>query len=450
MNKQPEKKTTVFTKKICKFKTSYYLCNTKFQRWIHLRVRIRASHARHRGSNPLSTTKSDCNSRSFYYCLSRVTGQGKFGQTEQRGPDELRSRRRVVTFEDKRSQSAIQSDRQRDLFLFCTPRLRHKSRNPIRAGCATEQFENRLSRRKTTAPDKGKNDPSRPPPALPVENSSEPKTARNPNSENHKFKITGGEPLVRRGCADLIRMIRQIPGTEEVTMTTNGVLLGENLEDLLAAGLDAVNISLDTLIPEKYQEITGADELERVRKSIFMAEKSEIRVKINTVLQKGVNDEEWKSLAELAKKNKLDVRFIELMPIGQGRAENGISGAWVLGKLKEAYGIEGEFYPLEGRFGNGPAVYYQLPGFQGKIGLISALHGKFCDRCNRIRMTSTGKLKACLCYADTISVFEAARHGSEEEIRKCLEQAIRGKPKMHHFEEQNFITEQKNMSQIGG
>ena len=104
-----------------------------------------------------------------------------------------------------------------------------------------------------------------------------------------RFKITGGEPLVRKGCADLIRMIRQIPGTEEVTMTTNGVLLGENLEDLLAAGLDAVNISLDTLIPEKYQEITGADELERVRKSIFMAEKSGIRVKINTVLQKGVN-----------------------------------------------------------------------------------------------------------------------------------------------------------------
>ena len=125
-----------------------------------------------------------------------------------------------------------------------------------------------------------------------------------------RFKITGGEPLVRKGCADLIRMIRQIPGTEEVTMTTNGVLLGENLEDLLAAGLDAVNISLDTLIPEKYQEITGADELERVRKSIFMAEKSEIRVKINTVLQKGVNDEEWKSLAELAKKNKLDVRCL--------------------------------------------------------------------------------------------------------------------------------------------
>ena len=264
------------------------------------------------------------------------------------------------------------------------------------------------------------------------------------------FRLTGGEPLCYPKIEELLCKIKQIKGVDSVHLTTNGVLLKEQLPDLKAAGLDAVNISLDTLIPEKYQEITGADELERVRKSIFMAEKSEIRVKVNTVLQKGVNDEEWKSLAELAKKNKLDVRFIELMPIGQGRAENGISGSWVLGKLKEAYGIEGEFYPLEGRFGNGPAVYYQLPGFQGKIGLISALHGKFCDRCNRIRMTSTGKLKACLCYADTISVFEAARHGSEEEIRKCLEQAIRGKPKMHHFEEQNFITEQKNMSQIGG
>ena len=126
-----------------------------------------------------------------------------------------------------------------------------------------------------------------------------------------KFKITGGEPLVRLGSPELIGKIMKIPGVEQVTMTTNGVLLSKYLPELLKNGLDAVNISLDTLIPEKYQEITGADELERVRKSIFMAEKSEIRVKINTVLQKGVNDEEWKSLAELAKKNKLDVRFIE-------------------------------------------------------------------------------------------------------------------------------------------
>lgn len=266
----------------------------------------------------------------------------------------------------------------------------------------------------------------------------------------NRFKITGGEPLVRRECADLIRMIRQIPGVEEVTLTTNGVLLGEKLEELLAAGLDAVNISLDTLIPEKYQEITGFDELERVRGSISKAVKSGIRVKINTVLQKGINEEEWQNLAELAKDQNLDVRFIELMPIGRGKAEEGISGMWVLEKLKEAYGIKGELYSAEGRFGNGPAVYYQLPGFQGKIGLISALHGKFCGSCNRIRMTSTGKLKSCLCYEDAISVLETARYGTSEEIRKCLERAVLGKPKMHHFEEQDFITEKKNMSQIGG
>ena len=265
-----------------------------------------------------------------------------------------------------------------------------------------------------------------------------------------RFKITGGEPLVRRGCEDLIRMICQIPGTEEVTMTTNGVLLGEKLEALLAAGLDAVNISLDTLIPEKYQEITGFDELERVRRSICRAVESGIRVKINTVLQKGVNDEEWKSLAELTKKQKLDVRFIELMPIGHGKKEEGISGEWVLENLKKTYGIEGELQPAMGHFGNGPAVYYQLPGFQGKIGFISAIHGKFCNSCNRIRMTSTGKLKSCLCYEDTISILEAARYGSAEEIRKCLEMAVSGKPKMHHFEEQDYITEKKNMSQIGG
>ena len=265
-----------------------------------------------------------------------------------------------------------------------------------------------------------------------------------------RFKITGGEPLVRKGCEDLIRMIHQIPGTEEVTMTTNGIFLGEKLEALLAAGLDAVNISLDTLNPEKYREITGADELKRVRESIFKAVESGIRVKINTVLQKGINDREWRLLAELAKDQKLDVRFIELMPIGQGRIEEGIPGKWVLEKLKKAYGIEGELQTAEGHFGNGPAVYYQLPGFQGKIGLISAMHGKFCDRCNRIRMTSTGKIKSCLCYEDTISILEAARYGSTEDIRKCLEMAVLEKPRMHHFEEQDFITEKKNMSQIGG
>lgn len=159
-NKRPEKKTTVFTKKICKFKTSYYLCNTKFQRWIHLRVRIRASHARHRGSNPLSTTKSDCKVAFFITDSPEQRDKGRrtpFGQTEQRGPDELRSSRRVVTFEDRRSEinslSTTENNCNKSLFILHSTAPIQRPGIPIRTGCATGQCKDRLSRRKAAAPD---------------------------------------------------------------------------------------------------------------------------------------------------------------------------------------------------------------------------------------------------------------------------------------------------------
>ena len=133
-----------------------------------------------------------------------------------------------------------------------------------------------------------------------------------------KLKITGGEPLVRLGCADLIRELKAIEGIEQVTMTTNGVLLGRYLPELIRAGLDAVNISLDTLDRDRYAAITGRDELVSVLESVDAALASPLRVKINAVLQKGVNDDEWFSLAELARGRALDVRFIEIMPIGFG------------------------------------------------------------------------------------------------------------------------------------
>ena len=134
-----------------------------------------------------------------------------------------------------------------------------------------------------------------------------------------RFKITGGEPLVRRGCPEVIRMIKNIPGTELVTLTTNGLLLGEQLEALLSAGLDAVNISLDTLDIKKYEWITGFDKLAVVLSSIEKAVASGIPVKINAVLQKGMNEEEWLPLTELARKLPLSVRFIEMMPVGYGK-----------------------------------------------------------------------------------------------------------------------------------
>ncbi len=221
-----------------------------------------------------------------------------------------------------------------------------------------------------------------------------------------RFKITGGEPLARLGCPALVRMIRRIPGVEQVTMTTNGVLLGKYLEELTAAGLDAVNISLDTTDRCLYEQITGSDCLNQVSSSIEAACKSGLKVKINTVLQQGLNADSWRDLLQLAKQYGRDVRFIELMPVGQGKFGAPISN------INLFHDIEKEFGPLtpdKGIHGNGPAVYYRLPGFSGSVGFISPIHGKFCSSCNRIRMTSTGKIKPCLSYGSAFDVRAALR-----------------------------------------
>mgnify|MGYP004641413829 FL=1 len=263
-----------------------------------------------------------------------------------------------------------------------------------------------------------------------------------------RFKVTGGEPLVRKGCASFCRSLRQLPGVEQVTLTTNGVLLEENLPALVEAGVAAINISLDTLQPERFEQITGRPYLEQVLRGIrASAAAAEIRTKLNVVLQKGWNDDECQTLAELARKHPLDVRFIEMMPIGFGKETEGISNEEVLRRLRETYGT---VTPDDAIHGNGPAVYYRIPGFAGSIGLISAMHGKFCGSCNRIRMTSTGEVKACLCYEDSHSVREAARAGDRAAVRRILEDVISSKPAEHCFEEWSQITEKKKMSKIGG
>lgn len=262
-----------------------------------------------------------------------------------------------------------------------------------------------------------------------------------------RFKITGGEPLVRKGCASLIREIKSLPGVEQVTMTTNGVLISGYLEQLSEAGLDAVNISLDTLNREEFAELTGADHLPEVLKSIDAAVESGLRVKVNAVLQKGENADEWQQLLELAKDRPLDVRFIEMMPIGRGKECMGISNDELLKRIQENYpGVCKD----ERVHGNGPAVYYHIPGFIGSVGFISAIHGVFCSSCNRIRMTATGELKPCLCYRDTMSVRDAARYGTDSDIREKLQEAIQMKPKQHCFDVEEDITEQHKMVQIGG
>ena len=262
-----------------------------------------------------------------------------------------------------------------------------------------------------------------------------------------KIKITGGEPLVRKGCVDLIRMIKEIPGITQVTMTTNGVLLKENLEALKRAGLDGINISLDTLDYEKYYKITGTDACGTVLEAVKAAAESGMRTKVNSVLQDAGDRQEWRPLIRLAEKNPVDVRFIELMPIGCGKKNTGVSNLELLEDMKKAYPDIRKDTRIHG---NGPAVYYQIPGFEGSIGFISAMHGKFCSTCNRIRLTSTGDLKPCLCYGDTYPLRELLRGGADDEIREQIKKAIENKPAAHCFEEPGAITEAHQMAQIGG
>lgn len=266
-----------------------------------------------------------------------------------------------------------------------------------------------------------------------------------------RFKVTGGEPLARLGCADFVGMLKRIPGVELVTMTTNGVLLSENLPKLHAAGLDAVNVSLDTLKPARFQDITGFDALGRVTKGIQETLALGIPVKINTVLQKDVNAAEWSDLVELARSQPIDVRFIEMMPIGYGKDFEAIYNEDLRAELMARYPGTVEDARVHG---NGPASYLRIPGFQGSIGFISAMHGKFCAQCNRIRLTSTGKLKPCLCYGDTIDikpVFELADATERQALlQQAIEEAIRQKPEAHCFEERAQVTELQEMVEIGG
>lgn len=261
------------------------------------------------------------------------------------------------------------------------------------------------------------------------------------------IKITGGEPLVRRGAPALIGMIKKVPGIHSVSLTTNGVLLEKYLPQLIENGLRSVNVSLDTMDAELYRHITGKDEYARVLSGIRAAREAGLKVKINTVLLKEYNESAWKSMVEYARENPVDVRFIEIMPIGMGKSFHGISNQYLLNCLKKMYpGIEKNHVV----HGNGPAVYYSIPGFQGDIGFISAIHGKFCDECNRIRLSVQGALKPCLCYGQTVDLRDILRNQDEESLKQAIYEAVIGKPRAHCFENTDEITETKKMISIGG
>ncbi len=263
-----------------------------------------------------------------------------------------------------------------------------------------------------------------------------------------RIRITGGEPFVRLGCTDLIRSIKSLSGIEEVTVTTNGQNLYMYMDELKDIGIDGINISLDTLKPEKFRYITGGGSLDRTLQAIELSAASDIRTKVNCVIQNGFNEDEILRLAELAFRYRIDVRFIEIMPIGAGDQDTGISNRAVLRKLEEYWP---DMEPDGSRHGSGPAVYYMRPGTEGGIGFISPIHGQFCSSCNRIRLTSQGQLKPCLCY-DTGIDLKPFLSGSDDELQGAIREAILQKPEAHCFnrEKTGIMTEHRLMSQIGG
>ncbi len=258
-----------------------------------------------------------------------------------------------------------------------------------------------------------------------------------------KLRITGGEPLVRSDIVELSRRLAAIDGIEDISMTTNATLLAPIAEELYDAGIHRINISLDTLDREKYSRITCGGKLEAAIEGIRAAMKAGMNpVKLNTVIIGGVNDEEIEALAQLTVDYPLELRFIELMPMGHTSdfgKEAYMPNTVVLEKLPRLTPLESEKHSV--------AKLYSLPGAKGKIGLISPLSKHFCAECNRLRLTADGCIKPCLHSADEISV--RGLHG--DELKEKILYAAGRKPKMHvELSATAHSKSKRSMNRIGG
>lgn len=255
---------------------------------------------------------------------------------------------------------------------------------------------------------------------------------------------------MRKGCAGFIERLKQLPGVRQVTLTSNGLLLEPYLERLKEAGIDGINISLDTLDEKKYKEITGKTGVQTVLSAVRNSARMGLNTKVNCVVMKGINDDEILDLLEIGREDHVDIRFIEMMPIGFGTQFTGMNSDEIISLLRQTYpGIKKE----EQIRGNGPARYLKIPGFSGAVGFIDAVHCKFCRQCNRIRLTSEGFLKPCLYYSRGIPLREKLRSGiSRGDLSQLIRQTVLDKPEGHRFSERDTDGEadSRKMSQIGG
>jgi cyclic pyranopterin phosphate synthase len=247
-----------------------------------------------------------------------------------------------------------------------------------------------------------------------------------------KVRLTGGEPLVRQGIVGFIQRLNKIAGLERIALTTNGVLLKELARGLRDCGIDHINVSMDTLKRDRFHRITGRDFFDRAWEGIEEAESLGFYpIKINVVAMKGINDDEILDFARLTYEKPYHVRFIEMMPAGENNAWTGdrfISAEEILERIRPL----GSIIPLEPGPLDGPAHRYALEGARGEIGLIGALSNHFCDRCNRLRLTSCGQLRECLFSDDEIDLKTPLRRGEKDlDLLGLIEKTVLNKPRNH-------------------
>jgi len=263
-----------------------------------------------------------------------------------------------------------------------------------------------------------------------------------------KIRITGGDPLIRAGLPELVRMLARIDTIDDISLTTNGVLLARYAAELKRAGLRRVNVSLDTLKPDKFEYITRGSNFDDVLEGINVARSVGLNpIKINMVVISGVNDDELLDFAARTITEGWHVRFIEYMPFGESSTDRQLFPVSV---MKQRLEVLGELEPCSTVTGNGPAKYYRLPEAKGTIGFITPVTEHFCFQCNRLRLTADGKLRPCLLSENEIDLRQPLRSGmSSVELKRLIKEAIASKPLRHRLAEGD-VPKGRSFSQVGG
>ncbi len=265
------------------------------------------------------------------------------------------------------------------------------------------------------------------------------------------IRLTGGEPLIRKDLKRLVSMLSAIPGIDDIALSTNGLLLAEQVQGLVDAGLKRANISLDTLREDRFEAIARRPGLQRVLDGIDAAVAAGLGpIKLNCVVMRGQNDDEVQAFAEMTRDRAVAVRFIEVMPVHEnvdGHTNQYISATEILDRIR----ANGDLQPVEGPKGNGPARYYAFDGAAGSVGVISPLSHDYCDTCNRVRLSADGRLKLCLFGDHFIDLRTPIRdRAGEEALIAILRGSMYVKPERHHLDVGQTASAMRALSEIGG